>query len=254
MGWIDVCMGVGCLVGETVLNCINNEVNKRFVHYNTAVIFIEKLRFGTIDLLLTKFPPPFRYAKLETEFKLHDRSWAEKEVMFMTSLDESQEIIVELNKKFGLLSTEVQKSQMSRNFSDTEVKGELVLRDKQIQALKIELKASNMELRSLKMLDAQKTKLMALMERKIVSLKEKNVALSAQPLGEDVAATGSSGGGGEFSVEDKNILEKNLEDAETLNANLRTANKELKLMLRSIEDKGAAISKVSMVSGCFEIY
>ena len=49
----------------------------------------------------------FRYAKLETELELREGSWAEKEVTFMESLDQSAEIIQELNAKFDDLNKQV---------------------------------------------------------------------------------------------------------------------------------------------------
>ena len=61
---------------------------------------------------------------------------------------------------------------MSESFNKTEADGQMVLKGKQIQALRIELKASEMELRSTKLLEQQKQKLLDLMERKIISLKK----------------------------------------------------------------------------------
>ena len=166
----------------------------------------------------------------------------------MTSLDESAEIITELNSKFDGLKKQVDTSNMSKNFESTEAKGQIVLKDKQIQALRMELKASDMELRSVKLLEAQKSKLMALMEKKIVSLKERNVTLVAQGKADGVdgkAGGAQTPGETEFSADDRKLLVEKLECSTKLNTDLKSANKELKQMLGSIEEKGSAISKVS---------
>ena len=138
------------------------------------------------------------------------------------------------------------------NFDVLEAKGQLTVMQRKNTALQIELKAVEMELKSKTMIEEQKSKLIGLLDKKLAQVNKRNKDLSEkidkikgeEGKSAEVAGDTKSPEGqervNELQAKIQELTER-LEYSETVNAQLKHSNTELRKMLTDLEDKGVKL-------------
>ncbi len=202
--------------------------------------------------------------------------WSEKQTFYNKKLDDAAAALKDMNSRYkaSQSSLEAAKAEASganvenkgeeggspgkkESFDALETKGQLVVLKKQNAALKIEVKAIQMELRSKTIVEDQKSKLIDLLDRKVNQLKEQNKKLLEKQISGETGASKEGEKKSEDSTDGQNTaasndellsaqktikeLSEKLLYSEKYGERLKNANSELKAMLSDLEQKGVKL-------------
>ena len=124
----------------------------------------------------------FRCDKLETELKLREETWVEKEALWKARMGEADKSISELGDELkkhrdnppATPGTSGTANTLKNTFEATEARVKLATEQRTNSALRIDLKSAHMELKMKEKVDTQKTTLIELLERKVLQMQTRN--------------------------------------------------------------------------------
>lgn len=184
-----------------------------------------------------------RNSQLSSQLKSKEELWREKEALLTTRIDNAEKSIGEMrdiNKKAIAKKKDAGKEAPT----SSEMELELSTEAEYSTALESELAAVTKELLQKKEVDLKKTQLVALLDRKISQLEQRNSELLAM-LGTLTEANDVHLE--KFKGTNKGLeeLKEKLEMNEKRSSMLEKSNKELQIMLHSIEEKGQLIARTA---------
>jgi len=136
---------------------------------------------------------------------------------------------------------------MKISASDMEVmqlKVKVICQEKNILALKMELKSSELQLEAKNKIDEKKTRLVELLDNKLTAMEKRNAKLMdmlEQMLKDKEANTNRL----KDATKNMQDLSQRLSDSERIKSELLRVNAELKKMLENLETKGSQIAKLA---------
>ena len=184
----------------------------------------------------------YRNAELTRKLKSKQELWQEKEAILKTRVENADKTIGEMRQANQKAIAGMKKASMDRakDPAATEADLDLSTESEYSSALESELAVVTKELQQKKEVDVKKTKLVALLDRKISQLEQRNCELLAM-LGTMTETNDKVDGTNRGLAELKEKFDLN-EKRRTL---LEGANKELQEMLHSIEEKSQLIARTA---------
>lgn len=170
--------------------------------------------------------------------QIKDSVWLEKEQSYKTQIELGEQAL-------GDLKTQLTKTGASKDaLAHAELVTKLAIQKKETAAVKIELKAAQLELQCKTQTDAGKTKVIELLDKKIEQLQGQNGRMLAQieKVSEDRMRDAEGNRSSQHLIE---ATMDRLKRAEAINTELQKANESLRTMLHSMEEKSQKISNLA---------
>ena len=181
---------------------------------------------------------------MSTQLKSKQELWTEKEALLQCRIQNAEKTISEMRDMNKKAIAKKRDDSAKEPPSSTELSLELSTEAEYSTALESELAAVTKELLQKKEVDVKKTQLVALLDRKISQLEQRNSEL--------LAMLGTMTDANDVHTEQFKDTNKGLEELrEKLDMNekrrtmLENSNRELQIMLHSIEDKGQLIARTA---------